>query len=136
MIKSQIFPKKKHRFSDDQLPHFVSLMDNFMFFLVPMLAGQFHSGFFIVFQGIMVLGRLLVLVHLRKGYSRYEFVKEIFNKMLWVLYHICFLFLYAINNFDMQQSKKYVGIGILLLLLIGICVETLFSLIDFLISVK
>ena len=113
-----------------QLPPFLSLVDNSMFFFFPLAASLFNSPIFLALTTVFTSLRLLMVLKIRKSLTKYEMLKELLNKVIWVLYNLCYILLWARD--EDPQIVKYGSIGVLLFLLIGIGEEVLFMGLDFL----
>ena len=100
-----------------------------MFVLIPLASVMFHLWFFLVIQTAIVTLRLAILYKIRSHMKCYDFIKELFNKVIWFCYNLCYLIL-AISQNSSMFLMKCCGLGIILFLFVGIALQTLFFILD------
>ena len=97
------------------------------------MAGLYTSKVFLGFQFVIVFLRLFIVIKARKALKRYPLFKEVMNKTIWFLYHLCFMFLeFATTDLGIR-SYLY---SVLILLLVALMSEGIFALIDLTLEVK
>ena len=82
------------------------MVENLLLLWMPCFIGFGHTGFFVNFALALMLFRLGAIIFLRRIYSRWEFFKLIFNRIVWLLFSLIYLISWAFENRMMKERYE------------------------------
>ena len=106
-----------------------------MFFVIPFTVTQFDADLFLIVQSIILIVRLITVLRIRTSLHCFDFVREVTNKVNWLIYHFFYVALWSCSIKD-KKILDYCSFGILIALFSGILLETMFTFFEFVIELK
>ena len=134
-------PGVSPKFNDEQKKCLVNFIENMLLFVIPFLVGIGNVDLFMITSLFYMFFRIGILIKFRSVYSKWDFFKEIFNRVTWLIFNFIYLGYYIaekIHTSDTLDSElishlRSLGIGSIIMLIIGCIGEVILVLLDLLI---
>ena len=131
-------PKKRSspKLNPEKRKVFLSLIENIMLVVIPLLIGLGNLDVFMVFSLLLMIFRLYLIIAYRKIFDNWDFCKEMFNRLIWVTFNFIYLGYYIIEKMDPDKSSDIIknlenlGKALILVIIIGCIGEILLIIID------